>query len=80
MVREVSIVKGFMISAENTSGFKKTIDVIITVDRKNYEDAKDSGELVNWEKDIALQLDERSMSFIPFRVFIKSIVNNTVAV
>jgi hypothetical protein len=80
MVREVSITKGFMISAENTSGFKKTIDVTIAIDRKSYEDAKDSGELANWEKDIAMQLDERSMAFIPFRVFIKTTMSNSIAV
>ncbi|MCH5721011.1 hypothetical protein [Niabella hibiscisoli] len=80
MVRDVSIAKGFMISAENTSGFKKTIDVTITIDRKSYDEAKDNGELINWEKDIALQLDERSMAFIPFRVFVKSIINNSIAV
>ncbi len=80
MVRDVSIAKGFMISAENTSGFKKTIDVTITIDRKSYDEAKDNGELTNWEKDIAMQLDERSMAFIPFRVFVKSIINNSIAV
>ncbi len=79
-VREVSIAKGFMISAENNSGFKKTIDVTIAVDRKSYEEARENGELVTWERDIALQLDERSMAFIPFRVFIKSATSNSIAV
>ncbi|MCH5599221.1 hypothetical protein [Niabella ginsengisoli] len=80
IVQDVAIGKGFMVSAESATGFMKTIDVTISIPRKFYEDAKDSGELESWEKDIALQLNEKSLAFIPFRVFIKSIVSNSIAV
>ncbi|MFT4093776.1 MAG: hypothetical protein QM640_09045 [Niabella sp.] len=80
MVREVQIKKGFMVSAENSSGFMKTIDITITIPRKNYDEALESGEIAHWEKSIAMELGEKSMAFIPFRVFVKSvnIYNSTI--
>lgn len=71
VVKAVTVDKGFMISAETTKGFMKTIDVTITVQRKAFIEAQEKGEVAQWEKELALQLAERSMAFIPYRVFIR---------
>lgn len=70
-VKEVIIEKGFMISPETTKGFMKTIDITIKINKKELFEAREKGEVAAWEKDLAQQLAERSMAFIPFRVFIK---------
>ncbi|MBZ4188479.1 hypothetical protein [Niabella beijingensis] len=71
MVQEVTVEKGFMVSAETTKGFMKTIDVTVAIKRKEFIEAQEKGEVAQWEKELALQLTERSMAFIPYRVFIK---------
>ncbi|MCD2423581.1 hypothetical protein LQ567_12465 [Niabella pedocola] len=71
VVEAVAVDKGFMISAETTKGFMKTIDVTITMQRKAFIEAQEKGEVAQWEKELALQLAERSMAFIPYRVFIR---------
>lgn len=70
-VEAVNVDKGFMISAETTKGFMKTIDVTITMKRKAFIEAQEKDEVGQWEKELALQLIERSMAFIPYRVFIR---------
>ncbi|WP_300596458.1 hypothetical protein [Niabella sp.] len=71
VVDAVTVDKGFMISAETTKGFMKTIDVTITIQRKAFIEAQEKSEVAQWEKELVLQLTERSMAFIPYRVFIK---------
>lgn len=70
-VQEVKVDKGFMVSAETTKGFMKTIDVTVFIRRKEFIEAQEKEEIVQWEKELAAQLTERSMAFIPYRVFIK---------
>ncbi|ANH82380.1 hypothetical protein A8C56_16670 [Niabella ginsenosidivorans] len=71
MVQEVKVEKGFMVSPETTKGFMKTIDVTVALRRKEFIEAQEKGEIAQWEKELAAQLTERSMAFIPYRVFIK---------
>lgn len=70
IMRNISVKKGFMISAETTKGFMKTIDVFITINRKDYLELQEKNEVEGMQKTLALQLAKRSMAFIPFRVFI----------
>lgn len=71
IVQDVRVEKGFMVSPETTKGFMKTIDVLVAVRRKEFIEAQEKGEIIQWEKELAAQLTERSMAFIPYRVFIK---------
>ncbi|MBO9620620.1 MAG: hypothetical protein J7539_16475, partial [Niabella sp.] len=70
-VQDVKVDKGFMVSAETTKGFMKTIDVTVFIKRKEFIEAQEKEEVLQWEKELAAQLAERSMAFIPYRVFIK---------
>lgn len=71
VVMQIKVDKGFMVSSETTKGFMKTIDVTVFIKRKEFIEAQEKGEGAQWEKELALQLTERSMAFIPYRVFIK---------
>ncbi len=69
-VSEIRVEKGIMVSADESQGFAKTIDVHISLHRKDYIEAREKNEITGWEQGLALQLADRSMSLTPYRVFI----------
>ncbi|GAB3012977.1 type VI secretion system baseplate subunit TssF [Niabella terrae] len=71
IVEEVVVEKGFKVAATTHSGFMKTIDVTVLVSRRNFDEAQENGHIADWQQQLELQLGDRSMAFIPFRVFIK---------
>ncbi|GGH80323.1 hypothetical protein HNQ91_004866 [Filimonas zeae] len=70
-VKRIAVEKGVMVSADTTRGFLKTIDVTIVLDRKAYLDALEKDELSYWKEHLSAQLAEKSMAFMPFRIFIE---------
>src|SRR5579859_7234226 len=69
IARSVEVKKGVMIAQGRQAGYVKTIDVFITLDGQAYESMRESGTLDQWRQRIQSQLTERSMAFMPFRVF-----------
>jgi hypothetical protein len=63
--------KGVMIAQGRQSGYVKTIDVLICPDAAHYERMLASGTPEHWQQVLQMRLAERSMSFMPFRVYLK---------
>lgn len=70
-VKRIAVEKGVMIAADTTRGFLKTIDVTIVLERKTYLDALEKDALSFWKEHLSAQLTEKSMAFMPFRIFIE---------
>jgi len=75
MTRSVEVKKGVMIAAGGNAGFVKTIDVFIGLDKKEFLALEGTAAVDYWQQRLAAQLAERSMSFMPFRVFLQEDVN-----
>jgi hypothetical protein len=70
-VKKVDIQKGIMIHPDQQQGFLKTIDVVIGINRKAYDEMKEKGEVEFWIENLKLLLEEKSVSLLPYRVFIQ---------
>lgn len=70
-VKRISVEKGVMVAADTTRGFVKTIDVTIVLERKAWLDALEKDELGFWKEHLSARLAEKSMAFMPFRIFIE---------
>jgi hypothetical protein len=68
-VENVTVSKGVMIAADNSQGYKKTVDVRILLERKAYEEATAKKELDYWKQMLNMQLTERSATLLPYRIF-----------
>jgi hypothetical protein len=71
-VENVNVIKGVMIAADNSQGYKKTIDVQVQLKQKAWEDMTERGELDYWKSLLTRQLTERSATQLPYRVFFPS--------
>jgi len=69
-VSRIDILKGIMIHPDEKKGFAKTIDVHITVYKKEYDDMNEKGEVSFWIDNLKLMLEEKSVIILPYRVFI----------
>ena len=70
-VKKIDIQKGIMIHPDQEQGFIKTIDVVIDVNRKAYEEMSEKGELDFWTENLKLLLEEKSVALLPYRVYIR---------
>lgn len=70
-VNKIDIEKGVMIHPDQQKGFMKTIDVMIDINRKDYEDMLENGEVTFWIENLKLLLEEKSVALLPYRIFIK---------
>ncbi len=70
-VNKIDIEKGVMIHPDQQKGFMKTIDVLIDINRKEYEDMMENGEVNFWIESLKLLLEEKSVALLPYRIFIK---------
>ncbi len=68
--RLVEVKKGVMIAQGRQSGYVRTIDVFIRFDHHEYDNMKEHKTLGHWQELLQYKLAERSMAFMPFRVFI----------
>ena len=69
--QKIDIGKGIMIHPDQQQGFLKTIDVKISLLRKEYDEMKEKGELGFWVDNLRLLLEEKSVALLPYRVFIE---------
>ena len=73
-VKTIEIKKGIMIHTDQQQGYTKTLDVLITIHRKAFEEMVEKGEMDFWKDNLKLLLEEKSVSLFPYRVYIKQAV------
>ncbi len=69
-VKKIDIQKGITIHPDQQQGFIKTVDVLITVDPKAFDEMMEKGEVDFWTNNLKLLLEEKSVSLFPYRIFI----------
>lgn len=67
--RSVEVKKGVMIAQGRHAGYVKTIDVSISLDEHEYDTLKENKTIDHWQLLLQHKLAERSIAFMPFRVF-----------
>lgn len=67
--RSVTVKKGVMVGRGRQAGFQKTIDVHILLDDREYAQLQEAGTLDHWTAALQEGLTQRSMAFMPFRIF-----------
>lgn len=70
-VKKIDIQKGIMIHPDEQFGFVKTIDITIRLNRKDYEEMNEKGEIAFWTENLKLLLEEKSVALLPYRVYIQ---------
>ena len=70
-VKSIDVQKGIMIHSDQQQGFVKTLDVVIAIHRKAFDEMMEKGELEFWKDNLKLLLEEKSMALFPYRVFIE---------
>src|SRR4029077_10281333 len=63
-VKKIDIQKGIMIHPDQQQGFIKTIDVMIGINRKAYDEMLEKGEIGFWTDNLKLLLEEKSVSLL----------------
>lgn len=69
--KNIDVTKGVMVPRQVSQGFARTIDVTVTLHRKDYMDAQDKNHINYWKENLALKLTKKSAGLTPFRVFIE---------
>ena len=69
IARSVEVRKGVMIAEGRQAGYVKTIDVFIRLEENEFDGLHQAGTLDHWKQVLQTRLSERSMAFLPFRVF-----------
>ena len=67
--KSIKIKKGVMIAQGRQAGYVKTIDVFIRLEGKEFAGLREAGTLDHWRETLQSGLAERSMAYLPFRVF-----------
>ena len=70
-VNHIEIQKGIMVHPDQKQGFIKTIDVLIDIKRKAYEEMTEKGEIEFWIDNLKLLLEEKSVALFPYRIYIR---------
>lgn len=73
-LKNISIQKSMMINPDEQQGYKKTIDVILFLHEDAYNDMSQKGELSFWEEHLTHLLEEKSVAWMPYRVFTKKAI------
>ncbi|MDO6429307.1 hypothetical protein Q4E93_01825 [Flavitalea sp. BT771] len=73
--RSVEVKKGVMIAQGRHAGYVKTIDVSISLEEHEYDTMKENKTLDHWQQLLQHRLSQRSMAFMPFRVFFNATSN-----
>jgi hypothetical protein len=60
-----------MVPRNVSQGFARTIDVTITLNRKDFMEAQEKNQLNYWKENLMLSLTKKSAGLTPFRVFIE---------
>jgi hypothetical protein len=70
-VKNVNVQKGIMIHPDESSGYIKTIDITIGINRTDFDEMMEKGEIGFWTENLKLLLDDKSLSLFPYRVYIQ---------
>lgn len=70
-VYRIDIDKGIMIHTDQQKGYMKTIDVKIDIRKQDYEEMMRNGEINYWTDNLKLMLEEKSLTLVPYRIFIR---------
>jgi hypothetical protein len=70
-VTNIEIQKGIMVHPDQKQGFLKTVDVLIDINRKAYEEMMEKGEIGFWTDNLKLLLEEKSVALFPYRIYIR---------
>lgn len=70
-VNSIDVEKGVMIHPDQRKGFVKTLDVRIKLVKKNYDIMQENGEISFWMENLKIMLEEKSVTILPYRVFIE---------
>ncbi len=73
-VNDIIVRKGVMIHPDQQAGYMKTVDVVLQIDRKEFELMKENGEISFWKENLTIMLKEKSVTLLPYRVFIEESV------
>lgn len=73
-VKSIGIQKGMKINPDENQGYMKTIDVVLSLHEDAYNEMSQKGELAFWEEHLTQLLEEKSVSWMPYRVFTKKVV------
>jgi hypothetical protein len=68
---QIEIRKGVMIHPDPQQGYTRTVDVLISISKKAYEQMEANGERIFWQDNLQLLLKEKSTALTPYRVFIQ---------
>jgi hypothetical protein len=71
--RSVEVKKGVMIAQGRHAGYVKTIDVSISLDEHEYDSMNENKTIEHWQQLLQHKLAERSIAFMPFRVFFNAV-------
>lgn len=67
-VKSIEVQKGYTIHPDQQQGYIKTIDVIITMDKKAHSDMMEKGEVGFQVDELKLLLEEKSALWLPYRI------------
>ena len=70
-LQKVSILKGVKIHPDEQGGYVKTIDVQLDLKEEAFRKMEQYGELGFWKDNLSLLLEERSNTWMPYRVILK---------
>jgi hypothetical protein len=68
-VQEVHIHKSMRINPDERQGYTRTIEVVLYLRGEAYADMSQKGELAFWEAHLTRLLAEKSVAWMPYRVF-----------
>lgn len=71
-VRDVMVRKGVMIQPDQQCGYAKTLDVVLNIEKRAYELMRENGEITFWKENLTVMLTEKSVTLLPYRVFIEA--------
>lgn len=73
-LKNITIEKGIEIPVDLSKGYIKTIDIKLELTKIAYLSLVENHEIDYWKEFLQQQLSRRSQTFLPFRIFIESIL------
>lgn len=70
-VNKIEVRKGIMVHPDQQQGFMKTIDVMIEINKKEYDVMKEREQTLFWSDNLKMLLEQKSVALFPYRVFLQ---------
>jgi Type VI secretion system, TssF len=71
-VAAIEVKQGYMVQDNTKGGFRKTLDVIITLTEEEMRALSQNGTVDFWQQDLVLAIGANANFFMPLRVFIQN--------